>query len=150
MADLERPHAHAYERVGFLLLRRSQSDVSTILQGVVYLPVADEHYIVSQDVGAIINANAIRAAMQAALSDAWSVLHVHLHNHGGRPHFSPTDFRSLSELVPSFFGVAPGPHGALVFSRNKAACLIWTEPSARPEPASRVMIVGFPMKLLEG
>lgn len=148
LADLDRAHAHAYERVGFLFLRRSRSDAEVILQGVAYEPVQDAHYAPSTDFGAVINADAIRAAMQTAMNESLSAFHVHKHPHHGRPWFSRTDLGSLTELVPAFFGVDLGPHGALVFSDDKAAALVWTARAARPVVADKIMTVGFPMKNL--
>lgn len=144
--DLERPHAFAYERVGWIFAKQAEAMSShLLLLPVAYEPVDDDNYIADPAVGACFNATAIRAALQRCRSKGLSCLQVHLHNHRGETDFSGVDCQTIDELAPPFRSVAPGlAHGGLVLSRDSATVRIWLPGSLKPA-RSRVVIVGFPM-----
>ena len=145
LADLTRPHPFALERVGFMYGRCALDDAGLVLMGS-YQSVPDDDYIDDPRVGARINSTAIRRAMQVAFSDSRAVLHVHVHDHEGRPDFSLTDLDELARLVPPFCHAAPGSlHGALVLSRNSGSALVWARAEAQPVPTECVSIVGYPL-----
>lgn len=143
--DLKRPHAFAHERIGFASGRKATIVPGTevvILSG--YEPVADDHYIEDRWVGARISGDAIRAAMQHALSDALSLFHVHAHGLGGT-WFSPTDMKGYEGLLPSFANVAPKQrHGALVLTPGASVGLVL---AGNRLVRAGVSAVGFPMSL---
>ena len=74
LADLRRPHAHAAERIGFLYGRLAPGGPLVVMTR--YLPVLDDQYVVDDTVGARINGDAIRAAMQGVLDTGDGVFHT--------------------------------------------------------------------------
>jgi hypothetical protein len=144
-SDLRRPHAFAYERVGFLLVREAEILGGRILLARRYEPVREEEYTRDTGVGARINRDAIRRALGFALAGE-GVLHVHLHAHQGVPRFSHVDEKNLHELVPSFCAVAPqGIHGALLLSDDHGIAWCWRDGLEGAFPASKITIVGSPL-----
>lgn len=146
--DLARAHDFAWERVGFLFGRAGRAANQSLLLMTDYEPVADEQYVRDEQVGARIGSAAIRLAMQRSLTSGEVVLHVHLHDHRGVPHFSRVDEHELARLVPSFARVAPqAPHGALVLSRDRGAAAIWLPGSAASVRTEDISVVGYPISL---
>ncbi|MGL4239436.1 hypothetical protein [Tabrizicola sp.] len=124
--DLERPHAFAYERVGFFTAGAADLEGRLHLMIQTYTPVADEDYEVDRKVGAKIGSAAMRKAVQSAYRPAASLLHVHSHGGRGKPRFSGVDLHSANYFVPGFFETTPRmPHGLLVLSDNAATGLLW-------------------------
>lgn len=155
LADLERPHSFAAERVGFLFTRRGTGPAGmTLLFPVEYLPVADDHYLDEGrwDVGAAITGDAIRTAMQHVMVTGMGALHVHLHDHRGRPHFSPIDWTDLPGFAHSFQNAdARLFHGAVVLSRDAAAGAVWRPGQAAQKPVQpRISLIGYPLISFEG
>ena len=105
--DLSRPHAFAYERVGFLTAAATATPGGLLLTVRDYLPVADGDYERDPFVGAKIGPAAMRKAIQAAYRPPLSLLHIHSHGLLGVPRFSRTDLESAHEFVPGFFGPIP-------------------------------------------
>src|SRR5690606_15791533 len=64
--DLDRPHLHACERVGFMAAADSASARELLLLVRGYQPVDDEDYVRAPDVGAEIGSEAFRKALQWA------------------------------------------------------------------------------------
>ena len=125
-ADLDRPHPVAFERVGFLVCRIARGKEDASLLAADYLPMADEFYLPSAEMGAVINADGIRTAMQMAFRERCSLVHVHRHEHEGSPGFSDIDRSENAKLIPSFWHVVPDmPHGALVLSFDRARGRVW-------------------------
>lgn len=67
-SDLDRKHAFAAERVGFIACRTARADGGMLLLAQEYLAVADEDYEYDPDpaVGAMMGPAAIRKALQHA------------------------------------------------------------------------------------
>jgi hypothetical protein len=127
--DLARPHRFAAERVGFISIRAASTAASLVLLGESYHPVADDDYIDDTSVGAMMGQEAIRKALNIALLQPVGMIHVHMHEHKGRPGFSPTDRREQLKFVPDFFKVRRQmPHGAIVLSHDQAIGRVWLDP----------------------
>ena len=62
-SDLSREHAFAYERVGFISVGFAECSDGILILAQDYHPVADENYILTEEMGALINSEAIRDAM---------------------------------------------------------------------------------------
>jgi hypothetical protein len=91
-----------------------------------YHPVADDDYIDDPTVGAMMGQEAIRKALNIALLQPVGMFHVHMHEHRGRPAYSPTDRREQLKFVPDFFKVRRQmPHGAIVLSYDRAIGRAW-------------------------
>jgi hypothetical protein len=142
LVDLRRPHAHAAERVGFLYGRLTSGEVPRVVM-TRYVPVPDEQYVVDDTVGARINGDAIRAAMQGVLDMGDGVFHTHLHERRGTPTFSRTDNEELPKLIPAFRAVGPTQAtGLFLLSPDSAIADIWLPGARGPERAARISIVG--------
>ncbi len=129
--DLERPHAFAAERVGFISVRAANAGENLLLLAHGYHPVDDSDYVNDQSVGAMMGQEAIRKALNIALLQSVGMLHVHAHGHRGVPEFSKIDLSEQDHFVPDFFKVCKAmPHGALVLSHDKAAGRVWLSPAA--------------------
>jgi hypothetical protein len=146
LADLQRPHEFAYERVGFMFCKQSEIPSGILLLPYRYQPIADEQYIADETVGARFDSSSIREAMQIALTDGSSALHVHLHCHKGIPAFSGTDRREMQSLMPCFVNMRPDRvHGALVLSLNSAAGAVWST-GRTDSQRIRITLIGPTMK----
>lgn len=151
-ADLNRPHPFAFERVGFMFAKKDIAEDSVTLFATEYLSLPDEYYIDDPDVGARINSAALRRVMERAYSTKECILHVHLHDYdySGRPRFSKVDRVGYNQMIPSFHNLGGSAvHGAMIFSRNNAAGLIWTSKTGSPVPVSKLSIVGYPLVIQE-
>jgi hypothetical protein len=148
--DLARPHLFASERVGFLACRPGalgHDEVLILAES--FHSIADDDYVESKLVGAMMGSAAIRKALQIAYSDRMSMFHIHMHEHFGRPSFSSVDLRESAVFVPDFWHVCPShPHGALVLSKDSAAGLCWYPGARHPLPIGEIVIVGAPMEVI--
>ena len=147
-ADLARPHAFAFERVGFLYGRTEALDAGGVLVLLrEYDPVPDADYVRDRSHGATIGSTAIRRALGHALATGDSVVHVH--EHPGSPAPSTTDRRTHRELTPTYVSAAPlAAHGALVLGTDGAYCVLRLPGRQSLTPAS-TRVVGFPLALWE-
>jgi hypothetical protein len=127
--DLARPHPFAAERVGFVSVRATAAgDHILVLLAADYHPLADDEYVDDVTVGAMMGQEAIRKALELAMMRSVGMIHVHMHEHRGRPHFSKIDLREQIKFVPDFFKVRREmPHGAVVFSHDSANGRIWLD-----------------------
>ena len=143
VADLRRPHAHAAERIGFLYGRLT-SAVAPLIVMTRYVSVQDGQYVVDYKVGARINGDAIRAAMQGVLDTGEGVFHTHLHEWPGPPSFSATDDKELPNLIPAFRAVGPTQAtGLFLLSPDSAIADVWLPGARWPKRASRISIVDY-------
>jgi hypothetical protein len=150
LCDLRRPHPFAAERVGFFSCRvGSLKPSGWIVLAEDFHPIADEDYIEDHTVGAMMSADAIRKAMQVAMSNRCCMFHVHIHEHRGKPRFSAIDLSESAKFVPDFWHVCPQlVHGAIVVSANSMAGRCWHPHSRIPVPFSDFSVVGSPMWFL--
>lgn len=145
--DLARTHPHAAERVGFVYARMgNQGGPELQILPARYESLPDSDYIPDDEVGAKIGSVAIRRAMQNSLADGVGVFHVHMHEHRGRPGFSPVDLAAYPGLITGFQNVSPAlAHGALLLSHDSCECLVWLLGTKRPTGGGRIVVVGRPM-----
>lgn len=147
--DLQRPHAHAYERIGFIGTKHKRlSNGTIIIFAVDYLSVEDEYYIEDEEVGARINSDAIRIAMQYVLDSGNGCFHVHLHElSDSLPEFSEIDLVDNPEIVKSLSYVNRNQvHGMLVIGNNHSNAMVKL-PGAEfgLETVTKIVVVGYPM-----
>lgn len=148
--DLARPHDFSEERLGFILCRPTQAITGTVIVAQDYLVTRDEWYIRDPRFGCVFNTDAMRAAMQAALTHNASIFHVHAHQHRGVPWFSRADLRESAEFVPNFWHVRPAlPHGTLVFSTDRIAGLCWYPGQQIPQKIQKCSVVGSPLQITQ-
>lgn len=142
--DLSRPHEFAAERVGFIACGASDFGAnSLLLLGDTYHPVADQHYVDDPRVGAMMNSDAIRSALEIAYNRNVAMFHVHRHEHYGKPGLSRVDRRESARFVPDFFKVRPSlPHGVLVLSHDSVAGLCWLVRDKQPVEIEEFIVVG--------
>ncbi len=142
--DLSRPHGFAAERVGFIACGASAFGADgLLLLGDTYHPVAERHYVDDPRVGAMMNSDAIRSALEIAYNRNVAMFHVHRHEHYGKPGFSRVDRRESARFVPDFFKVRPVlPHGVLVLSHDSMAGLCWLARNKHPVEIQEFVVVG--------
>ena len=142
--DLSRPHEFAAERVGFIACGASAFGADGLLLLCdTYYPVADQHYADDPRVGAMMNSNAIRTALEIVYNRNVAMFHVHRHEHYGRPRFSQVDRLESAKFVPDFFKVRPTlPYGALVLSHDSMAGLCWMARDKQPVEIQKFVVVG--------
>jgi len=145
--DLDRRHAFAAERVGFISCKvGALVDAGIVILAHAYHPVEDDDYLNDPTVGAMMGPGAIRKAMQRAYNENVSVFHVHMHDHFGAPWFSHVDLREANKFIPDFWNVRPEmPHGALVLSMDSLAGLCWLPATRQAEKISKISVVGAPL-----
>ena len=146
--DLSRPHPFAFERVAFLTCRVAPlREDGLVLLAAEHHVVNDEDYERDDTVGAMLGARAFRRMLQLAYHQPLAVLHVHRHEHRGRPGFSGVDRSEAERYVPDFWKVRPHlPHGALVLSHDSATGLIWSPSTRRANMLARISVVGAPLQ----
>lgn len=150
-ADLSRPHAHAWERVGFLHCRIGAAPGRCLLLAQTYLPVADADYIESDSMGAVLGPTAFRLALQMAYQRQGPVFHLHRHDHRGIPSFSQVDLRESAKFMPDFWKVAPTqPHGTLLLSLDAVAGRIWCPQDRAVHPLTDIVSIGTAVLRLGG
>ena len=144
---LREPHDFAAERVAFLKCRPALSATSLLLLAGGVHHVEDGDYVDDPSAGATIGRSGLRKALQTAYTEAVSMVHVHLHEHRGRPGFSRTDLRENALFVPDFWNVQPQPSlmERSVFSFDSAVGQCWIPGSSSPSGVE-VAIVGCPMR----
>jgi hypothetical protein len=142
--DLQRPHAFAFERVGFISCGIANiAPDGLIILASEYHPVADEDYEDDRSVGAMMGSAAIRKALQFAYRNEVGMFHVHMHCHEGRPSPSRTDLEETAKFVPSFWHVRPRlAHGAIILSRDSISGRCWSPGMKGPLPLTKIAIVG--------
>lgn len=145
--DLDRPHAFAMERAGFLICGPATLPGNEVLLAAkTWMPVDDAHYIDDHRAGATIGPEAFRRVLEFVYNQPASILHVHRHEHRGIPAFSRTDTRSMAQFVPGFFNACrTHPHGGLVLSHDAAVGAIWFNKASGPMPIHRFDQVGQPI-----
>jgi len=143
-ADLDRPHAFAGERVGFITCGVADLPGGGLcLYGADYHPVADEDYEDDARAAAMLGSGAFRKILQRIYSKPASVLHVHRHDHQGRPGPSFVDERESRRFVPSFWNVCPNhPHGTLILSFDDLWGALWLRPEDPFVEIGTCVIVG--------
>lgn len=148
--DLARVHEFAAERVGFLSCRAgSAGSDDLVILAHAYHPVQDADYLDNADAGATMGPDAIRKALQIAWRDRLSMFHIHVHEHRGTPGFSRIDSVESARFVPDFWHVRPDmPHGALVFSTDRAYGRCWYPGQNLPVEIAEFSFVGSPTRLL--
>jgi len=145
--DLRHAHPFAYERVGFISAGLAASGDNLLILAQEYHPVPDNEYLKDPSVGAMLGPDAIRRALQLALTCEAAIFHVHAHGGAGIPQFSGIDVRESAKFIPDFFKVAPQyAHGALVLSTTAARGMIWLNGSESYEFVTEVFQVGIPIQ----
>lgn len=149
LSDLKRSHPFAEERIGFVSTKYKKLKNGTILIFATgYKAVKEEDYINDEEVGARINSNAIRSAMQNILDTKEGGFHVHYHLFSfGMPEFSDTDLIDNPEIVKSFTYVGKQQaHGMLVIGNNFSNALVQLpEENSSLKRITKIVVVGYPM-----
>ncbi|MBA3239767.1 MAG: hypothetical protein H0T60_00890 [Acidobacteria bacterium] len=151
LEDLRRPHAHAYERVGFASTKTANLAGGGLLVLVTeYHPLPDERYIEDRSVGARIDSDAIRGAMQRVLDTGRGAFHIHLHDLPGRTNFSGPDREGIPPVVDALRVAGPREaHGMIVFGHQHARAEVWAPGAAAAAVADRVTVVGRPLFIFD-
>ena len=145
--DLARKHDFAYERVGFAIGKSKElHDDNELIIITDYVPVDDNHYIEDNSVGARINSDAIRNAMQIAMNKKCSIFHIHEHCGTGTPSFSFTDLNELPGIIDAMINAnSNNIHGLLLLSEDGINATVKMKPSKGEAILEKVIRVGYPM-----
>lgn len=147
-ADLERPHEFAGERIGFVIGRSSVAMADQIVLLSRYQTILDGDYLRDKTVGARIGGEAIRKAMQLALSERACCFHVHMHPHAGAPGWSLTDLKEIPPIARSLACTVPAAvHGALLLSQDRAIGFTFDARLGTPVPIAKIASVGERLRL---
>jgi len=139
-ADLKRPHAFAYERVGFFRCRPTSDAGLVVVSG--YDTIPDGDYVEDSGAGACIGATAIQSALQRILTHNTGQIHVHWHEHDGPTGPSKTDLRDQPRLVGSFQNMDDTlPHGIVILSNTHAWGVLLLPGKKRFQPIRRMSVV---------
>ena len=151
IADLERPHNFATERLGFLRCKVAWAKDELLILASHYEIIPDDQYVDDSSAGCYFGERAMRAMLQYSLTNHESIFHIHLHYHSGLPQFSQTDLRESAQYVPDFWHVTPDlPHGTIVLSRNRAFGRCWYPESEEAIDINRITSVGPLVRKLGG
>jgi proteasome lid subunit RPN8/RPN11 len=150
-ADLRRTHTFAAERVGFLSAGMTRARGAVLVLAQSYRPVDDGDYLHDQTVGAMMGPDAIRKAMQWAITDKVGIFHVHTHGGAGLPGFSDIDLREQANYMPSFLNAASQHiHGAIVLSQDSARGQVWLSPAGTQTFIFEFIDIGAPLRKWRG
>lgn len=146
--DLARPHKVAHERIGFLSASvGNQKGVEQIVLLHDYVSVPESFYIRDHLVGARINGDAIRMAMQKIMDSKKGLFHVHAHPGIGKPFFSRTDLNEQPKLLKDFRKVGKDYiHGLFLLSEDSCSSLAFFPNGSSLEKVDSISIVGFPFE----
>lgn len=148
--DLKRDHSFAYERVGFAFGKignLNHENQLILLNG--YMAVTDEDYIDDRSVGASINSEAIRKALQATLDGSLCAFHVHAHVGRGRPGLSRPDMKGIIPILPSFRAVSPScVHGIILLNQDNISAWVLSSDGKDIVPFNKISIIGYPIELI--
>lgn len=143
--DLQRPHPHAAERVGFFSTRCTVSKDIRLVHCISYHSIDDADYLDDQDVGACIGSKAITDAMARSVNDSVGQMHVHIHGDRRLPRPSGVDRRGLPPLARSLRNAnGKEVHGWIILGQTDAwaSLLLPGMKDTVDEPICS--IIGFP------
>jgi|SRR5579862_2366985 len=152
LADLRRPHEHAFERVGFAFGRRCRlSDSSSIIYLHRYQSVDDDRYIRTNEFGALIDDEAILAIQQEVRrlrSGFGGAFHVHLHDLPGTPNLSGADMVGIPPVARCLQRMDPdGASGLVLLSSDKACAQLWESRDSEGRECDLVSVIGVPLNV---
>ncbi|MCP5537735.1 MAG: ThiF family adenylyltransferase [Akkermansiaceae bacterium] len=148
--DLDRPHDHAYERLGFLSFKVISNGEQPLLLCHDYHIIPDEHYIEDMSCGARMSEEAIHAAMQRSIDSGSGQLWVHTHGRDYSTIPSPTDLEEGPKVARSISNISPGQlHGWAVLSERSLSGQILAL-DRTISPLQKMTVVGWPMTLYKG
>lgn len=145
LADLERHHPFAGERLGFFSFRQSLDAAEPFLLCYEYHSIPDEQYIDDYSVGARIGGEAIQAAMARAYNTGAGQLWVHTHGRKGIPGVSPTDRESGPKVVQSCANAQPKMLHAWAVISEQGICGQIRNLDGAFHPLLRLTVVGWQM-----
>jgi hypothetical protein len=148
MNDLTSLHSFATERIGFVASKYKVLKSGTIIVFIIdYYPIKDEFYINDPEVGARINSDAIREALQKIIDNKVGLFHAHCHSFANYyPDFSSTDLEDNPEIIRSFgYADKNQIHGMFVFSPNGINALLKLPGGKELISPTKIIVVGYPM-----
>ncbi len=145
LADLERPHPFAGERLGFFSFRQSLDAAEPLLICFEYHSIPDDQYVEDHSVGGRISGEAIQAAMGRAYNTGAGQLWVHTHGRDGMPGISPTDLESGPKVVQSCANAQPNALHAWGVISEQGICGQVRSRDGAFHPLLRLAVIGWPM-----
>src|ERR1017187_2564053 len=150
-ADLRRQHTFVAERVGFLSAGMALAGGNVLILAQSYRALEDDDYLPDSTVGAMMVPNAIRKAMQWAMTEGVGIFHTHLHGGTGLPGFSGIDLREQANFMPSFLNAASRfIHGAIVLTQDSARGQVWLSRAGTQTFINQFVEIGAPLRKWSG
>jgi len=147
--DIIRPHQFAAERIGFISgvhSRIGKDEYLIILKK--YYPVDDADYIEDDSVGARINGNAIRKAMQHIITTHEGMFHIHMHPFNYPPSMSRTDRLEIPPVVNSLCNVDKSVlNGCIIMSNTLCCAYVNVLGQKQLIGTNKIRVIGFPFSL---
>lgn len=145
LADLERPHPFAGERLGFFSFRQSLDAITPLLLCFEYHAIPDEHYIEDYSVGGKIGEQAIQEAMSRSYRTGAGQLWVHTHGRHGIPGVSAIDLQYGPNVVQSCANAQPKALHAWGVISESGICGQMRALDGQFYPLQQLAVVGWPM-----
>jgi hypothetical protein len=136
------------EGIGFVASKHKILKSEIIIVFIIdYYPIEDEFYINDPKVGARINSDAIREALQKIIDNKVGLFHTHYHSFARYyPEFSSTDLTDNPEIVKSFgYTDKSQIHGMFVLGPNGVNALLKLPGSGELIRPTKIVVVGYPM-----
>src|ERR1700688_750062 len=112
------------ERLAIVYARFASEVTQTVVVAAYYAMLPDNAYVAGPD-AANFDVRWLMQMAQGADRRNCGLLLTHLHEHKGRPWFSPADLWTVREVLYSLYRASPRfPQGALLFSSDAAVALI--------------------------
>ncbi len=112
------------ERLAVVYARFASESTHSVVVAVDFQMLPDHAYVSGPD-AANFDVRWLVQAGQDADSRNCGILLAHLHEHRGRPWFSPPDLRTIREVIYPLYRMSPQvPQGALLFSLDRAVAMI--------------------------
>ncbi len=145
--DLNKPHAFAFERIGFISsTHKLLKNGNIIICMFAYRHIPDDQYIDDQEVGARINSNAIRESLQGILDTKNGCFHAHCHQSSIKPEFSTIDLEDNPEIIKSFsYADGSQVHGMILFGKEKINALVKLPGESTLRKVDKIVVVGSPL-----
>ena len=146
--NLIRPHPFAMERIGFVSGVHSNIEHNECLIVLKkYYPIEDSDYIEDSTVGARINGNAIRKAMQLIMDTHEGMFHVHIHPFNYFPSMSKTDKIGIPPVIKSLCNVDRSVLTGCIIMSNSHQCAYVYVPDVGLITTNKIRVIGFPFSL---
>jgi len=124
-ADLTLPPVSGMERLGLSFARYASTYNTTTIVATEYIPLPENAYVAGHHAPVSFDSRWLMQQSATAAQQHAGIFLVHLHEHRGKPWFSPIDMRTNRDIIrPIALIEQTLPTGALLLSIDSAAGLL--------------------------